>query len=183
MHTLYQKALYSRTFIFYRSEPEATEAEDAEQLQSIEALEAMIGSIISEAEETVDNGIVGTTSVSSTAIRRAGTRECGTCLLGCPSTNLQMEPIIAVGEDAAIGAMPQPSEQIDRQRVSRACLTTLALKSIFLHEPVVDATVEQKQLLMRVNGSPESIIRWGEITKLDDEGQQRAFEVICATFG
>jgi hypothetical protein len=142
----------------------------------------MIGAIISETEEIVDNGIVGTTSVSSTAIRRAGTRECGTCLLGCPSTNLQMEPIIAVGEDAAIGAMPQPSEQIDRQRVSRACLTTLALKSIFLHEPVVDATVEQKQLLMRVNGSPESIIRWGEITKLDDEGQQRAFEVICATF-
>jgi hypothetical protein len=179
---LCQKTHHSWIFIFYRSEPEATEPEDAENLQSIAALEAMIGSIISETEETDDNGIVGTTTVSSTAICKAGTRNCGTRLLGCPSTSLQMTPIIAVTEDAARSATTQPSAQINRQRASRSCLTTLALRSIFIQEPVVDATIEQNLLCMNANGSPESIIRWGEMTKLDNDGQQRAFEVICSTF-
>jgi hypothetical protein len=150
----------------------------------------MIASVLCETEDDPeDDSPERERHISSTLMLAAGTHQCGTMLLGCQSSSstTHLPPLVQRGhptgttEDAPV---PVPYAITARVHPSRSRLTTLALKSIYLmdNRAGTDTPMQQALAAINANGSPESIVAWGEGSGLDHVGQQRAFEVICATF-
>jgi energy-coupling factor transporter ATP-binding protein EcfA2 len=114
-----------------------------------------------------------------------GSKQCGSSLLGCQSSSerLELAPLVVSSGTGEGGTVVTVQDAIaDRVCPDRTKLTTVALTNIYMVGTQGETSVQQVLATINANGSPMSIVAWGEASGLDRVGQQRAFEVMCATF-
>jgi energy-coupling factor transporter ATP-binding protein EcfA2 len=159
----------------------ATQAKYAEETDR----EAMIDSVLCEVNDnTKIDPPESTRHISSVPMLNKGSEQCGSSLLGCQSSSerLQHAPLVVSSDTGAADTVTVQNATADRVRSDRTKLTTLALTNIYMVGTQGETSVQQALSTINANGSPMSIVAWGEASGLDSVGQQRAFEVMCATF-